>query len=529
MKTVWRQEIIRGGRRFCLPICQRRRRAEASQPGRQGRLPPLDPGLTNSNLLCRSLRRTGVGLIVCGLLGMVTQGATLFAATASRPNIILILADDLGLPALGCTGGIYATPHLDSLAKEGMRFEHGYSMPLCGPTRATLLTGRYLFRTGMLNNRMGDSVTPEKDGCVALRMKEAGYATAVVGKWRQLSSFATKADGAKWGFDEFMIWGAGQPEEDDDDAATKADRKAKKNATAAKEMPTRGDRYWKPDYNVNGKMLEKSEGKYGPDVLNEFAIDFVRRHKDGPFFLYYPTPLIHGPILATPDSKEQGTMKRQAAKKALANAPGAGSLYADNIAYLDKLVGKLVAEIDALKLREKTLIMFVGDNGSVPIGTVNGRTIDGKKGNMTEGGSRVPFLANWRGTIPAGTVAKNPVSVVDLLPTFCELGGVSPSTGIKIDGASFAAQLRGQPGNPRGWVYIQLNENRFVRDERWKLTGGGELFDLKDAPYAETLVPKDSSDANASAARARLQATLSSIVAEDAKRDAAPRGKKKKA
>ncbi len=506
MKSAWLRIVLGGGRRSGLPKLN---------ADRHGRLSPLD-------------RRAVVG-IVCGLIGIGASVATLSAAPATRPNIILILADDLGLPALGCTGGIYKTPELDALAKEGMRFEHGYSMPLCGPTRATLLTGRYLFRTGMLNNRMGDQVTPQKDGCVALRMKAAGYATAVVGKWRQLSYFSTKADGAKWGFDEFMIWGAGLPDEDDDDAAAKGDRKARKNVTATKEQPARGDRYWKPDYNVNGKMLENADGKYGPDVLNEYAIDFVRRHRDRPFFLYYPTPLIHGPILTTPDSKEQGSVKKQAAKKALASVPGVDSLYADNIAYLDKLVGKLVAEIDALKLRENTLIIFVGDNGSVPIGTVNGRTIDGKKGNMTEGGSRVPFIANWRGTTPAGVVARNPVSVVDLLPTFSELAGVSPSDGIKVDGASFAAQLRGQPGTPRGWVYLQLNENRFVRDERWKLTGTGELFDMKDAPWTEVAVPKDSKDATANAARARLQATLSSIVAEDPKRDAAPREKKKKA
>ena len=453
------------------------------------------------------------------------------AASAAKPNIILILADDLGLPALGCTGGIYRTPNLDALAKEGMRFEHGFSMPLCGPTRATLLTGRYLFRTGMKNNRSGAEVTPEKDGCVALRLKAAGYATAVVGKWRQLMYFSTRAEGAKWGFDEFMIWGAGLPEEDDDDAAAKAARKAKgaKSAAGTKAAtPERGDRYWKPDYNVNGKMLEDAAGKYGPDVLNEFALDFIRRHRDQPFFVYYPTPLIHGPILSTPDSKDRGTVKKQTAKKALANAPDADSLYGDNIAYLDKLVGRIVDELDALKLRENTLILFVGDNGSVPVGTVNGRAIDGKKGNMTEGGARVPFIANWRGTTPAGAVVRNPVSVVDLLPTFCELGGVKASEGITVDGYSFAAQLRGQPATPRGWVYLQLNENRYVRSERWKLTGEGEFFDMRHAPYEQIPVTKDAAEPEAKAARAELEAVLARIIADDPKRGDAPPPKKRR-
>ena len=176
-----------------------------------------------------------------------------------------------------------------------MRFEQCFAAPLCAPSRALLMTGRYAFRTGVTDNGLGAAATPQKDGCVALLMKQAGYATAVAGKWRQLSHFTTKEDGAKWGFDEFLIWGAGQPDEDE-----AGGRKKKRDADGAKAKP---DRYWDPDYNLNGGTLPNAEGKYGPDVLNEFVIDFVRRHKDGPFFVYYPTPLIHGPILTTPDSQ----------------------------------------------------------------------------------------------------------------------------------------------------------------------------------------------------------------------------------
>lgn len=448
------------------------------------------------------------------------------AAEAERPNVVLIMADDLGLPALSCTGGIYPTPHLDALAREGVRFEHTFSAALCGPTRATLLTGRYPFRTGMKNNNAGALVTPEKDGCVALRMKEAGYATAVVGKWRQLDYFATQADAAKWGFDEFLIWGAGTPDEDEDE------KKGRKSATGKKAQPARGDRYWTPDYNLNGKMLDEAKGKYGPDVLNEHAIDFIRRHQGRPFFLYYPTPLIHGPILSTPDSKDQSKKGRGgAAKKTLASVPGVDSLYADNIAYLDKQVGQIVAELGRLKLREKTLIIFIGDNGSVPVGTVQGRTIDGKKGSMLEGGARVPGIFSWKGTTPAGGVVKDLIDFTDFLPTFCELAGVAPvrkgETRV-VDGRSFAAPLRGQKGEPRDWVYVQLNENRYVRSPRWKLTGDGEFFDMKDAPWAQVSVPMEGASGEAKAAREKLQAALDGLRESGADAAGAPVKKNRK-
>ena len=173
--------------------------------------------------------------------------ATLHAA--AKPNIIFILADDLGLPALGCYGGVYKTPNLDALAAGGTRFEHCFAAPLCAPSRALLMTGRYAFRTGVVSNGHGAAATPEKDGCVAQLMKQAGYTTAVAGKWRQLSYFTTKEDGAKWGFDEFLIWGAGSPDEDEGGGKKKV-----KNADGSKGKP---DRYWNPDYNLNGAPLPK--------------------------------------------------------------------------------------------------------------------------------------------------------------------------------------------------------------------------------------------------------------------------------
>lgn len=440
----------------------------------------------------------------CVALLLLAPG--LASAASGRPNIIFILADDLGLPALGCTGGIYKTPTLDALAKGGTRFENCFAAPLCAPSRALLMTGRYAFRTGVRDNGLGAAATPEKDGCVALRLKQAGYATAVAGKWRQLSHFTTKEEGAKWGFDEFLTWGAGLP--DDEGEGKKKER-------------GKPDRYWDPGYNLNGKTLKEPEGQYGPDVLNAFVIEFIRKHKDGPFFVYYPTPLIHSPILATPDSKARGDTKQKDKKT--------GGLYAENIAYLDKLIGKIVAELDSLKLREMTLIVFAGDNGSVPIGTVNGRDVDGKKNTMLEGGSRVPLIANWTGTTPAGAVRKDLVDFSDMLPTFAELAGVKPTEGRTIDGHSFAPQLRGETGQPREWAYVHLRDERYVRSDRWKLTGDGELFDMQDAPYKQTLVAAGANDPAALAARNKLQAALDELRASDTSPAPVKKKKAKKA
>jgi arylsulfatase A len=412
--------------------------------------------------------------------------------TPKNPNIILILADDIGLPGFGCTGGIYKTPNIDALAKGGTLYDTCFAAPLCAPSRAMLMTGRYAFRTGVTSLSTGAKATPEKDGCVAQLMKKAGYATAVAGKWRQLSHFKTKEDGAKWGFDEFLIWGAGGPEEGDGES--------------------KGGRYWDPDYNLNGEVLTDVKGKYGPDLLQDFVFDFMRRHKSEPFFIYYPMTLVHTPITTTPDTKalidKTGKQPKDKIKGAV---PGLDSLYADNIAYMDKQVGQIVAELDKLKLREKTLIVFTGDNGSVPVGTVNGRTIDGKKGDVNEGGSRVPLIVNWPGTTPAGVVRHDLLDFTDILPTFAALAGATLPEKRKIDGHSFAPQILGEKGQTREWVYVHLGMKRYVRSDRWKLTGKNELFDMRDAPFREILVEKDIGEEEAKAARAKLQAVLDGL------------------
>lgn len=404
--------------------------------------------------------------ILITALALTALGITssLAAASTTKPNIILILSDDVGLGDIHCTGGPFKTPNIDALASGGTRFEFCYSTPLCGPSRCELLTGRYPFRTGLINNQSHNAVSPSREAMIPTVLKKAGYATASVGKWGQIC-----LGPGEWGFDEYLVFkGSG--------------------------------RYWRNQtktYILNGQQKDLPDDRYLPDLMHNFATDFITRHKDGPFFLYYPVSHIHGPIVRTPDSK-----------------PGAGKdeLYADNVAYMDKLVGKLTAELDRLHSRENTLIIFTGDNGTARFGvaaaTVNGKAISGQKASMLEGGSRVPMIVNWPGTTPAGKVNRDLTDFSDFFATFAELGDAKLPDGVTLDSHSFAPQIKGQRGTPRDWVYVELNGRSYVRDSRYKLTNRGELFDLKEAPFKEIAIAPVTDSPEAAAARKHLQSIL---------------------
>lgn len=425
----------------------------------------------------------------------VTSWAADEPAPARKPNIIFILSDDVGLGDISCCGGPFQTPQIDALAKNGMRFEACYAMPLCGPTRGVFLTGRYPFRTGLISNQSAEKLEGHKEIMIPTVMKSAGYATGCAGKWGQMPYGP-----GQWGFDEVMS--------------------------------CKGSGRYRPEqgieYERNGQWQTLKEGEYLPDLMHDFIVSFIEKNKDKPFFVYYPIEAIHGPILKTPDSAA-GADKDQ--------------LYRDNVSYMDKLVGKLIAELDRLKLRENTLVMFSGDNGTARFGVeaakVDGKAISGQKGTMFEGGSRVPLVVNWPGTTPAGVVSKDLVDFTDFFGTFAELGGATLPAGVTIDSHSLAAQIKGQKGTPREWVYVELSGRSFVRDARYKLTNKGELFDLKNAPFEEIAVAADTMDAEALAARTKLQAVLKEHPAGDAsaivkkkkrghRGDQAPSGRKKK-
>jgi len=420
------------------------------------------------------------------LLGSLCLFGSPLSAGSAKPNIIFILADDLGLDGVSCYGSdIHKTPNIDKLAATGLRFETCYAAPLCGPSRCVLMTGRYAFRTGGLQNQSwragGPGALSKNEQPIAKLMKQAGYATCESGKWRQVGE--TPRD---WGFDEYCT------------------------------DPTAGGWYWKDSYIKNGQTI--SESHYNPDVIQKFSLDFIRRHKDGPFFLYYSMHLVHAPILRTPDTGKDNK----------------ADLYEDNIRYMDKQVGEIVAELEKLGIREKTLLMFSGDNGTAlnypsPVG---GRMINGKKGSMLEGGSRVPLIASWPGTTPAGKVSKDIVNFTDMLSTFVQLAGGELPKDFIYDSRSIAPQLRGEKGNPRDWAYVQLGSKWYVREAGFKLNQAGELFDMSDAPFTEKPLPASDETAASRAARDRLTKALAELNPSggktDGERGATNGGKKKK-
>ncbi len=404
--------------------------------------------------------------------GCLAGGAA--QAANPRPNIVFILADDYGLDGVGCYGSDRfknKTPHLDALAAGGLKFERCYSTPLCGPTRALLMTGRYGFRTGGATNQSAGQASYKNEPAMAKALQQAGYATGMAGKWRQMSDSP-----GEWGFDEYIT------------------------------DPTASGWFWEKSYTKNGQQVKQESEFYYPDVQQAFALDFFQRHKEKPFFFYYSMHLVHGPILRTPDTKP-GTDAEQPKK-----GPGKGPLYDDNVAYMDKQVGGIVAELDRLGLRERTLIVFSADNGTAGMSsTLGGRQINGAKGSMWEGGSRVALIANWKGTTHAGSVKTDLVDFSDLFPTFVDVAGGTMPTGVKFDGRSFAPQVRGEKGDPRSWIFVQLGAKWYAREDGWKLNEAGELLDMKDAPFVEQPVSVDGQSEAAAAARKRLQSVLAEL------------------
>jgi arylsulfatase A len=391
--------------------------------------------------------------------------------STSKPNIIYILADDLGIGDVSCYGSDNnKTPIIDKLAQGGIRFTHGYTAPLCGPSRAMILTGRYPFRTGAVNQDMVEQIKPENEVLIPSVLKTAGYTSAMVGKWSQFG--LTPKD---FGFDDYITFqGSGD--------------------------------YWATEKKKSENYIENGVNKkldtltYMPDLMHQHLVDFITTNKDKPFFLYYSMVHVHSLIQRTPDSK-----------------PGS-DLYADNTAYMDKLVGKLLSVLDDLKLKENTLIVFMGDNGTASIyserGTIGGKALSGKKGSMLECGSLVPTIASWPGVIEPGNVSDLLIDSSDILPTFADLAGAKLPTKNVIDGRSFLPQLMGKKGNPREWIFIELGNKWYVRNDKWKLNREGELFDMSNAPFEEKLVSNYAENKEASAAYFHLQTALKSLSPE---------------
>ncbi|HOD50056.1 MAG TPA: sulfatase-like hydrolase/transferase [Candidatus Hydrogenedentes bacterium] len=398
-------------------------------------------------------------------------------AASETPNIVLILADDLGYECLGCYGSAsYQTPVLDSLARTGIRFERCHAQPLCTPSRVKLMTGKHNFR-----NYRAFGVLDPGEYTFAHLLKQRGYATCVAGKWqlygRQQGWEGKGSMPEQAGFDEYCLW-------------------------QVKEL---GERYANPTVLRNG-MLETLEGAYGPDVYSDAIIDFIKRHRGKPFFAYYPMCLVHNPFEPTPDSPEWDTARGQQDDK----------YFDDMVAYMDKTVGRIVDALAELGLRENTLLLFTGDNGTnqrISSKMRDGSLISGAKGLTLDTGTHVPLIANWPGVIPEGRVCGDLIDFADFLPTFAEVaGGALPREQV-VDGRSFLPQLLGQKGNPHEALLCYYdprwgNRERacFARDKEWKLYDNGRLFNVKDDPLEQH--PISGEIQGAAAARAKLEKVL---------------------
>ncbi|RMG28602.1 MAG: arylsulfatase [Bacteroidetes bacterium] len=379
-----------------------------------------------------------------------------------RPNIVLIMADDLGYETIGANGGTsYQTPEIDRLAASGVRFEHCYAQPLCTPSRVQIMTGIYNVR-----NYVRFGLLEPHQTTFAHLFRAAGYATCIVGKW-QLGKDPMSPRRA--GFEQHCLWQV---------------RKGRVDSTG------RDTRFSMPVLETNGILRTYGPQDYGPRLVADYGMDFMEKAvKQGrPFLLYYPMILTHCPFSPTPDSPEWATDD-----STVMSYKGQARYFADMMAYTDRLIGEISRKLEELGISDNTLLIFTGDNGTDKpvVSMLNGRQVAGAKGQSTDAGTRVPLIAHWPGTVPAGQVCTGLVDFTDILPTICEAAGIAVPASLNIDGRSVLPQLKGQQGDARQWVYSwyarsgKAEEARvFARTHRYKLYHTGEFYEVP-ADYLE--------------------------------------------
>ncbi|WPJ95470.1 sulfatase [Coraliomargarita algicola] len=356
-------------------------------------------------------------------------------ASQSKPNIILIFADDLGYGDLGCYGGSVATPTLDRLAAEGLRATDCLvAANVCGPSRAALMTGRYPMRAGHPISRHDTpkyaayGIAPEEVTMAEL-LKSAGYYTKIVGKWH-LGFHVEGSHPLDAGFDDYLgLHSNFVPQIDD--------------ATTL---------YHNHDVVEKDIAFEKVTQRYTDEV-----VDFIQGEHEAPFFIYFAHHIAHSPILPSQPFKGSSGIK------------GREGNYADFVLELDASVGRVREAVEAAGLAENTLIVFLSDNGPARDGSA--KPLLGGKYVTMEGGHRVPAIFNWPGQIPAGQVSDAMISSMDLLPTFAGLAGAALPQNVTLDGTNIFDLLSGKTEqSPRDYFYYYNGVHlQAVRNEKWKL------------------------------------------------------------
>ena len=404
-----------------------------------------------------------------------------------RPNVVLIMADDMGYECLGCNGAAdYKTPNLNRLAANGIRFTHCYSQPLCTPSRVKIMTGRYNFR-----NYQEFGYLDQQETTFGHLLQAAGYQTCIAGKW-QLNGLTYKMPGyndpqraVRSGFHEYCLWQLTQP---------------RKN----------GERFADALIEENGQPPRKRIGDYGPQVFADFVCDFIQRNRDRPFFVYYPMVLTHDPFVPTPDSPEWQSGNRMQRDT---------RFFADMVAYTDRIVGQIDATLEMLGIRENTILLFTGDNGTHPSITTrlnDGTRIQGGKGSTLEAGTHVPLIASWPGTAPRGRTNNDLIDFSDFFATLADVAG-DPMAAEQTDGRSFCPQLKGERGTPREFAFCHYSPRwgkwrettRFARTKNYKLYLDGRIYNVSsDLLEERQLKPGDLIEETI---RRRLEAVLKSM------------------
>lgn len=401
------------------------------------------------------------------------------ASGAVQPNIIFILADDIGMETMRAYGGSsYDTPNLDLLAASGMRFDRAYAQPLCTPTRSKVLTGRSNARNYVTSTYLNptETVFPQL-------FQSAGYATCGAGKWQLhggpgLNQLAFQGlHPTQAGFDEWCLWFVSDI----------------------------GGRYWDPTIETHNSPPTVLTGQYGPDVFNQFVLDFIDRNATHPFLIYYPMALAHAPFDPPPGYQGSGT--------------SANDIFPAMMTYMDAMVGKVMARLRSHGIEKNTLLIFCTDNGTnggIRSDFLNYPSVPGTKGLTLEPGLRMPVLASMKGTIPARTVCSDLIDYADFFPTLLDAANLD-SEELDLDGRSFLPQLRGLPGFSRDWIYQYYwpipipsdpsQEVRWLVTKQWKLYADGRFFHILWDPL-ETKDLQNSTLPKVLAARIQCQIIL---------------------
>ena len=415
-----------------------------------------------------------------------TIAVTIKVTDVRDPNIVFIMADDVGYEAFGSYGSTqYRTPRLDELASAGVRFTHTYSKPVCTPSRVALMTGK-----SNIQNYADFGVLLPGQYTFADLFREAGYTTAIAGKWQLHGgkySRLTGVEADEAGFDTYCLWNTDKTGE---------------------------NRYWDPSIECDGQVIERGQDAYGPDIFTDFLLEFIESNQDGPFFAYYPMVLPHSPFVPPPDAQCPATDDEQCN-------------FEDMVSRLDHNVGRIHDKLAALELLDNTILAFTSDNGTNRslVSYLDGVEIHGDKNLPTDGGTRVPLIAVVPGG-EGGRVIDDLIDFTDFLPTLADAAALTIPEDVALDGVSFWERLQGNAGHPREWIYTyyfpwpyaytynspaQHPEVAYARDKRYKLYSTGELFDLSEDRHEIHPLPSDHEDSLE--ARARLQVALYSMPA----------------